>query len=599
MRSNDATAPPSLSRVGVYALWGSLVLYSVALLWSLGCLPLLGPDEPRYAEVAREMYNTGDYISPRLCGLLWFEKPALFYWLAASAYHVFGANEFAARLPSALVSVATIGFMAYALRRAGLGRLGWLSALILATSALWFGFSHAATTDMVLSATISCACLAAFLATTSEGRTRLAWLLLSAALTGGAMLAKGLIGVFLVVVCLGLFSFLTRRRLFRGWRELLGAALLFLLVCGVWYGPVTLRHGATFIQEFFVNQHFKRYLTNRYQHPQPIYYYLVVTFGGMLPWSFFLLPAVGRLRRLEGLKRWRTDWNVSGATLDTRLDPTVAVTAAANRDALLVLAWLWFLVPFVFFSFSTSKLPGYILPGFPGLAIILAVEAEQLWQGHANRLLRIAATLNALTLGLIALGAALYIERKDLLPPALVMALLVVPCLVALASVATLLRGQIRSAVYGPAGAMLIVMLVAPFALLRPTGSLLQEKRFAVQVAATLKPDEDIFFYRQQRRYAHVFYSNGRVAFFDGGHVLQNMSTGDDLDISDRNELATALRSELAQGSSSIVLVTFDKWRAGLAHDHRFAFQALARQGDAIALRARLQPRVSSHCFQI
>jgi len=303
---NTASGPPAEAssaeassadpiRPWLWPLAAFALLYSLILIGGLGRFPFIGPDEPRYAQVAREMFSSGDYVSPRLCGLLWFEKPALFYWAAAVCYHLLGAGEFSARLPSAVAALATAGFISWALWRVQMARLGLLAGVILATSLIWLGFAHAATTDMLLSATTAVALLAAYLSTTTEGRTRLGFLLLAAAFTGLAMLAKGLIGVLLVVLILSIHGFWTRRFIFHSWKEALGSALVFALVASTWYVPVTLTNGRVFIDEFFVNHHFKRYLSNKYNHPQPPYFYLGIVLGGSLPWSFLLLPAAARL----------------------------------------------------------------------------------------------------------------------------------------------------------------------------------------------------------------------------------------------------------------------------------------------------------------
>jgi len=544
-----------------------MVLYSITLFLSIGSLPFVGPDEPRYAQVAREMYASGDYISPRLCGLLWFEKPALFYWMAAGAYHVFGVNEFAARLPSTLAALTTLAFLCYVFRRLNLLRLGLLISVILATSALWLEFSHAASTDMLLTASLSMALLAAFLSTATQGRTRLGCLMLCPAATGMAMLAKGLIGVLLVSAILILHGVCTRRFLFRRWTEVAVAVVIFTAIVSLWYVPVMLRHGDTFIQEFFVNHHFKRYLSNKYEHPQPAYFYLFVAFAGALPWGFFLLPALRRLRSL----RPRSD----------------------QRDSLLALAWIWVLVPLAFFSLSTSKLPGYILPIFPALAIILGVEAEQIWAGNRGRLLRATAGLNALSLVLVGVAGAIYLHKKGFAMQGWDGAVYGVPLALGLIAAGALSLGKMRAAIFGPAAAMLVAVAVMAFYLFPQAGDLLSPKSFAVQVAFNLRPQEDILFYRVEKEYAHIFYSNGRVAFYDNGRIIENTSTGDDLDIENRDELVAALKYELREGEPSVILVTWTKRQNDLKNDPRFGSAPVIRQGKAIAIRVWLKSHVA------
>src|SRR5215471_14769063 len=127
-----------------------LILSGIVMFYGLGRLPFVGPDEPRYAEVAREMFASGDLISPRLSGCLWFEKPVLLYWMAVASYKALGVNEFAARLPSAICATLTALFLYYAVGRKVNNKAGFLSAVVLLTSPLFIGFGRAAVPDMPL-----------------------------------------------------------------------------------------------------------------------------------------------------------------------------------------------------------------------------------------------------------------------------------------------------------------------------------------------------------------------------------------------------------------------------------------------------------------
>ena len=566
---DPSASPPAAStsdslRPFLWPVAAFAALYSLILIAGLGLFPFIGPDEPRYAQVAREMFASGDYVSPRLCGLLWFEKPALFYWAAAASYHLFGANEFGARLPCALAALVTCAFIAYALRRVRLGGAGVIAGVILATSLIWVGFAHAATTDMMLAATTAIALLSFFLATTlpaidsnsNSNRARLGFLLLGAAFTGLAMIAKGLIGVLLVVIILVAHRVLARRSMFRHWSEAALAVGVFVLVASTWYVPVTLRNGSVFIDEFFVNHHFKRYLTNKYQHPQPAYFYIGILLGGALPWSFFVLPAIARLKYLRPRE---------GA-----------------RDSLLALCWAWMLLTVGFFSFSTSKLPGYILPAFPALAIILAVEAERVWSGERGQLLRVASVLNAVTLMLISVGALGYLRKKELVLPPFEAALCWLPMALGVLALGATLSRKPRLAVAAPALAMLGVAAVGTL-LLTKIGDSLGARQYSVAVANALRPGESILFYKRKKQYSHVFYSNGRVAFYKDGRPIQGMSTGDQVGIESAQELQTALSSK-----PSFVLVTAREQEAELIGDARFEVREVARQDDLVALRVSL-----------
>ena len=336
----------------------ALGLLSLGLIfWGLGRLPLIGPDEPRYAEIARAMFATGDWVTPRLGGIDWFEKPALTYWLSAAGYSLLGVSEFAARFGIALLGTLGALLLYLAGCRLRSNRFGYLSASVLVSSGIWLGFSRVATFDLPLAATMEMALLAFIL---WEGRKpgrakNLLWILFSFAL-GLAMLAKGLVGILLPSAVIGLYALIAGR-----WRELLRPAWLlssiaiFLATISLWYGPMLARHGWTFIDEFFIAHHFQRYLTNQYRHPQPFYFFFFVAAAGCFPWSFPLLARIGGLwRRRRELLR-----------------------VEAHRFELFV--WLWALVPVLFFSFSGSKLPGYILPVFPALAMLIAMQLEDWW----------------------------------------------------------------------------------------------------------------------------------------------------------------------------------------------------------------------------
>jgi 4-amino-4-deoxy-L-arabinose transferase-like glycosyltransferase len=558
------------SRRSFFALCGLLMLAVVQFFVGLGSLPLLGPDEPRYAEVAREMFASGNYVSPFLAGQLWFEKPALLYWLQAGAYHLFGVGEFAARFPSALGALGTVLCVYFALRNAVSWPLGLLSALVLTTCVAWWAFSRGATTDMVLSVSISFAILSGYLATAStEGlssaRQRRTFLLLCAASTGLAMLAKGLVGILFVVLILGIYSVVTRRALIRSMGEVLGMGAVFLLVAALWYVPVTLAHGYNFIEEFFINHHFKRYLTNEYKHPQPVYFYIFVSAVGAMPWTFFLLPAIGRLRALKPREN--------------------------ERHALLALAWIWVAVPLLFFSFSTSKLPGYILPIFPALAIILGFEAERIWNGERTRLTQASVFLTFALLIAISIGAGIYLHRKSgVLDSAAVTALLGLLCTAVVIAAIWRTLGRARAAVASPLAVMPCIILVAVTVLLPRVYGSLSIKPLALQIDAALKPEEDLILFHADRQYTPVFYNEGRVEFYQGGPFIHGQPRPDELDDATATQLVEALKQEQREGESSAILIALPGRREDLQQDPRFQTEPVGQHGQVAALRVRLNP---------
>jgi len=319
-------------------------------------IPLLGPDESRYAQVAREMFERGDWVTPTLGGFNWFEKPALLYWLEISAYHFFGVNEFAARIGSAFCGLGTITCLwligRYALKdkRAA----NWLAMLAASTIGI-IVFSRGASFDIVVTFPITASLAGFIIYELNENKTRFA-LFSFYFFIGVGLLAKGLIGLVFPVAIVGLYFVFVRR-----WpcRDLLYSAFwgvpLLLIVASVWYVPMYLRHGNTFVDEFIIQQHFQRFTSNKYQHPQPFYFFLWVLPLMTLPWMpFFLINTWRQINSLIGRLRGQ--------------DELADETDAARR--LRYFAWAWLLVPLVFFSFSGSKLPGYILPAVPAAIII-------------------------------------------------------------------------------------------------------------------------------------------------------------------------------------------------------------------------------------
>src|SRR5262245_196797 len=284
-----------------------LFLCAVVFFYGLGRLPFIGPDEPRYAEVAREMYATGDWITPRLGGIKWFEKPALTYWLLAAGYALFGENEFSARFGVAAVSTFGALLLYFFGRRARSARFGYLSAAALVTCGLWPGFARGVTFDLALTVAIEIALLSFFLWESKEsqvGRNRL-WYVFCFAL-GLATLAKGLVGIVLPLLVIAPYLILTRN-----WRILLNpslmffGALIFLGTAAVWYAPVMAKDGRAFVDEFFIGHHFQRYVSNKYRHPQPFYFFPLVALAGSFPWLFYLISSLPSPGGWRALKCWR------------------------------------------------------------------------------------------------------------------------------------------------------------------------------------------------------------------------------------------------------------------------------------------------------
>jgi 4-amino-4-deoxy-L-arabinose transferase-like glycosyltransferase len=536
--------PPGSAKQRIYALTLLAIICITVFFFGLADVGLIGPDEPRYAEVAREMFAGRDYISPRLCGCLWFEKPALLYWMAAASYDVFGVGEFGARVPTALSATASVLFIFLSVSRAVSTSVGLLAAVSLATTAIFIGYARAANMDMPLSASMCIALLSFHLASESDGSKRLAWWVSGSAAMGFSALAKGLPGVVLIVGILVVTGLLSGRRLITRWQEPVLGLAVFLAVAASWYLPVILRHGDAFIQEFFVNHHFKRYVRDRYHHTQPFYFFPAILIAGTLPWTFFLLPAITRLRRLK-------------------------FRGGDARARLLLLAWVWVLVPLLFYSFSSSKLPGYILPVFPAASIIIAVELDNLRNGKRSGSLNAAVWLTAATSLVIAVGVLIYLRRESVSVEGIRVALVMIPLgFVALISWFAV-SGKNRAFIAAMTGFTASLIAASAFTILPHLGEELSLKRLSLQAATALRPGEKIAFYLN-KEYAPVFYAEGRVVCGTG--------YGDVLNALDPREIDAAL-----DGTPSLIVITTRNWERDLLD--RFNVEVIGAQGNETAFR--------------
>lgn len=314
--------------------------------FGLGSFGLLGADEPRYAQVAREMLARHDWISPTLGGQPWLEKPPLYYWQAMLAYGVFGVSDWAARLPSAVDATLLVVAIYLFLRRF---RPGYeLNGALMTASAVGVvGFARAASTDMPLAAMFSIALLAWYAWFESEEKRYLA---ISYSFLALATLAKGPVAPFLAFVILVLFA--TARGGFQALLKTLWTPgiLLFCAITLPWYVAVQLRT-PEFFRVFFLEHNLARFGTNLYHHPEPFWYFIPVSLLGLLPWVVLSTAAV---------------------IVDVRRCWTERHGRPQDQDSLNVFLVVWLLVPVLFFSLSKSKLPGYILPSLPAGTLLAA-----------------------------------------------------------------------------------------------------------------------------------------------------------------------------------------------------------------------------------
>jgi 4-amino-4-deoxy-L-arabinose transferase-like glycosyltransferase len=312
----------------------------------LQVIGLVGADEPRYAQVAREMLQRGDWVTPVLYGRPWLEKPPLYYWGAMLAYKATGGvSDWAARLPSAILCSLMIFFI-YVWARHFRRGMQLDAALISAASAIFIGFGGSASTDMPLTAMFTAAMLCWYGWYSSQNQGWLLGFYLFGAL---GTLAKGPVAVLLAGLIIVVFAALRRDGrliLHTLWPA---GMLLYLAVTLPWFIAVQ-RANREFLRTFFLQHNLERFSTNLYHHPQPFWFYLPVALLALVPWTVFVVAAV-----VDAVCDWRFSVQQPPGVEDLRTYLT-----------------LWLLLPVAFFSLSQSKLPGYILPAIPAGTILLA-----------------------------------------------------------------------------------------------------------------------------------------------------------------------------------------------------------------------------------
>lgn len=380
-----------------------LIVFSAFLFFfKLGDIGLFDVDEPSYAEAAREMLETGDYITPRFNYKNRYDKPVLFYWLIALSYQAFGVNEFAVRFPSAIAGLILIVSTFYFVRRFIGTRAGFLSALMLATNLAVVAWSRAAVTDMLLTLFLSWGFFSFFMAHHTSETKKKAWYYGLYLMMALAALTKGLVGI--VIPALVIIPYLLAtgglRQALKECRVLPGF-LIFLAVALPWYLLEIQASGWEFIDAFFIKHHFVRYTGVVSGHRGPILYFIPVVLVGFFPWSAYLpLALTGAIpNKFRALRS----------------------TSAEGRLPLFA-AW-WFLAIFLFFSLAGTKLPSYILPSFPAMAILVGglwdLELTPRPRGWGFLASHIFLVLMALLLALGFFLAPTLVERARATSPAL------------------------------------------------------------------------------------------------------------------------------------------------------------------------------------
>lgn len=413
MQSSSAAERRSIA---VDLLLLALIIGGIYLMF-LGQRPLAVPSEARYAEIPREMIATGDWLTPRLNGVKYFEKPPLFYWLQAADELAFGRSEFAVRVLTALFGVGGCLLVYVAGRAVWSRRAGLLAAAAQASALLYFELSRQVLLDMPVAVFLSATFVAFLLGIRappdSPARRRAMYAMY--AMAAAATLTKGLIGIVLPGLVVFVWFLLTGR-----WSELrhvrLGSGtLLFLVIAAPWHVAVALRN-PEFAWFYFVHEHVLRYTTPEAGRSQPVWFFIPILIAGWIPWIVFVPAAVW-----DAVRKWWADRR--GASTE-----------------LFVL--LWFVLPFLFFSASHSKLIPYVLPFFPPLALLLGAWLDRALETSARAL-----RTGFLVLSFVLVALGLVIDRFQADPQVFIPARHLADVAPALAELMPLAYGLIVTAI--------------------------------------------------------------------------------------------------------------------------------------------------------
>ena len=376
------------------SLWGRdlLVLaltFGLMYFAGLGSYPLGNPDEGRYAEIPREMVARGDWVTPRLNGVNYFEKPPLVYWMVATCNRLFGTSELSMRLTPGLFALGGI-LLTYAAARRIYGRnAGLAAAAVLGSSILYFVLGHILLLDMAVSVLMSATLICFILGVQEPPGAKRRWffygLYASAAL---ATLTKGLIGFLVTGAVMFLWLLICDQ-----WKRLRplhlpSGILLFLAIAAPWHVLAAL-HNETWVHRYLVYEHLERFLTPAASRPGKWHYFIWVIIAGLIPWTALLWPALR--------SALRGGW-------------------AARRERAVEWFWvIWAGFIFLFFTKSHSKLAPYILPIFPALAVLIGAWLAQTEKeaGGLEKLRRVFLPV-ALTTAVLALALGIILAKPTL-----------------------------------------------------------------------------------------------------------------------------------------------------------------------------------------
>jgi 4-amino-4-deoxy-L-arabinose transferase-like glycosyltransferase len=468
--------------------------------YGLAYLGLIGADEPRYAQVAREMFARHDWITPTLGGKPWLEKPPLYYWQAMVAYRLVGVSDWAARLPSA-VDATLMAIAIYIFFRRFRPGSQLDAALMSVSAAGTIAFARAASMDMALAATFTMALLAWY--AWHEAGPR-AYLWCAYAFLALGMLAKGPVAPVLAAVIVGIFA--VAKGDYRILRRTLSipGIVFFSVIVLPWYVAVQLRN-PDFFHAFILQHNLERFSSNLYHHREPFWYYIPVVLLALLPWTVFAVAAIA-----ETIRAW---WSQRREMLNSK------------DDTLNIFLLIWLLVPVIFFSVSQSKLPGYILPALPAGTLLLAEYVRR--QAAANdRPSTISIILHgtvaaALVVPALLLGQSLLLHHIVWSTPTLIALSFAVALAIGIAF--TLRAAGLRMLRF----VTLIPVVLAVAAVLRLYAPALDNELSARPLAMELAKLESkplplaVFRTRRETEFGLAFYRNQTIDRYENGQIPQ------------------------------------------------------------------------------
>lgn len=447
--------------------------------FGLGAFGLVGADEPRYAQIAREMYQRHDWIVPTLNGSHWLEKPVLLYWKIMGSYMMYGVHDWVARLPAAFYATGLVLAIFFFMRRFRPG--SELDAALIAVSMpAIFAFARAASTDMLLSAPF-CVAMLAWWAWHETGRKL--WLAGFYALLAVAALAKGPVAPALAVLIVAAYAALRRDGKIFVQSLWLPGFLLFFAIALPWYIAVQIK-APEFFRVFFIEHNLERFGTNLYQHNRPFWYYIPVFLLSVLPWIVFTLPAL-----VEGMR------SAAGQLRQGARPALDQEQSAPGNDRLSQFLVLWIVAPIVFFSISRSKLPGYILPAIPPAAVLTAAylhrrktgvpDAPRVGVRGWQTLPRLQLMAHSLLCGVLLAAALLapWVLRREPLTEQARTATIVATGVIATLVLVTVRRGGVRLLHF----ATLVPLVLGLGFLLRPAASAIDQAVSARAVDARMR----------------------------------------------------------------------------------------------------------------